>query len=208
MLARALRGQELAPGARVLDLCTGSGVLTVAAAQAGAGEVTAVDVSRRAVWTARINAWRHGVRVQALRGDLFAAVAGRRFDLIVSNPPYLPSPSDELPDRGPARAWEAGADGRALLDRICSQAPSHLRPGGSLLLMQSSVCGVEATEEKLRAAGLVVEVVARQAGPLGPLLSERAALLARRGLLPGGRHNEELVVVRATRPAQVPSPVG
>ena len=207
MLAQALGEQELAPDARVLDLCTGSGALAVAAAQAGAGEVTAVDVSRRAVWAARINAWRNGVHVRARRGDLFAAVAGQRFDVIVSNPPYLPSASDRLPERGPARAWEAGFDGRALLDRICSQAPSHLRPGGFLLLMQSSVCGVEATEHSLLAAGLVVEVLARQAGPLGPLLSARAPLLARRGLLPGGLRQEELVVVRATRPVQVPSPV-
>src|SRR4051794_23429108 len=134
LLARHLCAQ-LTPGATVLDLCTGSGALAVAAARHGAGAVTAIDVSRRAVLTVRLNAGLNGVRVRALRGDLLAPVAGERFDAIVSNPPYLPADTDRLPRRGPAQAWDAGRDGRALLDRICAQAPAHLRPGGFLLLV-------------------------------------------------------------------------
>src|SRR3954449_2375370 len=132
MLARHLCAQ-LRPGARVLDLCTGSGAIAVAAAQCGAGAVTAIDVSRRSVATVRINARLNGVRVRAERGDLFAPVAGERFDWIVSNPPYMPADDDDLPTRGPARALDAGTDGRVLLDRICGQAADHLNPGGSVL---------------------------------------------------------------------------
>ncbi|MBV9801598.1 MAG: methyltransferase, partial [Solirubrobacterales bacterium] len=131
MLADQLRRERLGPGASVLDLGTGSGHLAVVAALAGASAV-AVDVSRRALISARLNAALNGVRVTALRGDLFAPVAGRRFDVIVSNPPYLPHPGEALPQRGLARAIDAGPRGRAFLDRICAQAAGHLAPRGLL----------------------------------------------------------------------------
>lgn len=62
---------------------------------------------------ARINAKLNDVSVGARRGDLFDAAGPARFDLIVSNPPYLPTPVGDLPDRGLSRAWEAGTRGRA-----------------------------------------------------------------------------------------------
>jgi release factor glutamine methyltransferase len=196
MLAAHLRAQ-LRPGASVLDVCTGSGAIAIAGAQAGAGAVTAIDVSRRSVLTVRINARLNGVRVRTLRGDLFAPVAGERFDTIVSNPPYLPSEDADLPRRGPERAWEAGTDGRALLDRICAEAPSHLHPGGFLLLVHSSVCGLEPTIGALERAGLAVEVLERRRGPLGPLVSGRAPLLEARGILAPGEREEDTMVVKA-----------
>src|SRR5436189_72295 len=81
--------EGLPPGARVLDVCTGSGVLAITAARRGA-HATAVDISRRAVLCAALNARLNGVSVRAVRGDLLAAVGDERFDAIVSNPPYLP----------------------------------------------------------------------------------------------------------------------
>jgi release factor glutamine methyltransferase len=198
MLAGHLARDAVLPGGRVLDVCTGSGALAVAAARAGAGEVTAIDVSRRAVLAARLNAVLNGVRVRALRGDLFAPVAGQRFDAIVSNPPYLPADADELPRAGLERAWEAGRDGRMLLDRIVRSAREHLRPGGSLWLVHSSVCDTERTLGDLRDEGLEPEVVERRRGPLGPLLAARAEQLEARGLLAPGDREEELVAIRAT----------
>jgi release factor glutamine methyltransferase len=195
MLARRLRG-ELEPGASVADVCTGSGVLAVSAAMAGAGKVTAVDVSRRAALSARLNARLNGVSVRALRGDLLEPLAGERFDMIVSNPPYVPADGDELPASGPQRAWDAGRDGRALLDRICAQAPDHLRPGGTVLIVHSSVCGEDRTVELLSERGLAAEVASRERGPLGPLLSARAATLEQRGLLEPGAREEDVVVIR------------
>jgi release factor glutamine methyltransferase len=196
MLAAHLRA-HLRPGASVLDVCTGSGAIAIAGAQVGAGAVTAIDVSRRSVLTVRINARLNGVQVRALRGDLFAPVAGERFDAIASNPPYLPSDDADLPRRGPERAWEGGTDGRALLDRICAEAPSHLNPGGFLLLVHSSVCGLEPTIGALERAGLAVEVLERRRGPLGPLVSARAPLLEARGILAPGEREEDMMVVKA-----------
>jgi release factor glutamine methyltransferase len=184
------------PRASVLDVCTGSGVLAVAAARAGAGAVTAIDVSRRAVLAVRLNARLNGVGVRALRGDLFAPVAGERFDVVVSNPPYLPSADDALPGRGPSRAWDAGADGRVLLDRICARAAEHLTPGGVVLLVHSSVIGLEPTVRALERTGLRVDVLERRRGPLGPLLAARAPLLEARGLLGPGEREEDVLVVR------------
>jgi release factor glutamine methyltransferase len=200
MLARSIDAEPLGPGSSVLDLCCGSGVLAIRAAQRGAGDVWAVDVSRRAVAAATLGARLNGVRVRGVRGDLFTAVAGRRFDLIVSNPPYVPGPEARLPARGPARAWEAGPVGRAFLDRICDEAEHHLTPGGRILLVHSSLCSEAETVSRLRAAGLRAEVAARYPGPLGPLLSARAQWLRGQGLL-AGEAREDIVIVRAERPA-------
>jgi release factor glutamine methyltransferase len=197
LLADALDREPLPPGARVLDLCSGSGALAIRAALGGQRVVTAVDVSRRAVLTIRLNAALNRVRVRALRGDLFSAVQGERFDAIVSNPPYVPAPTDEIPKRGRARAWDAGRDGRALLDRICDRARAHLRPGGALLVVHSSLLGVEPTVAALRAGGLSVEVAVREPGPLGPLMRGRAEYLEAAGLLAPDQREEDVVVLRA-----------
>lgn len=197
MLADVLR-RELRPGSRALDLCTGSGALAIAAARAGA-EATAIDLSRRAVLAARLNARLNGVRVRVLRGSLLEPVAGERFDVIVTNPPYVPSEDPDLPARGLRRAWDAGADGRVLLDRILDEAPRHLTPGGSILIVQSTIIGEEATLERLRGGRLAAEVVARREGPLGPLMAGRRAHLEAQGLLAPGQDREELLVIRGRR---------
>lgn len=199
MLAERLRAERLGQGSSVLDLCAGSGVLAIVAAQSGAGRVTATDVSRRAVGACRINARLNGVRIRAVRGDLFAAVPGVRFDVIVSNPPYLPSATDELPRGGPSRAWDAGTTGRAFLDRICDQAQHHLSPGGVVLLVHSSLCSERSTASALSRRGYEVRIVARYRGPLGPRMRSRAAMLRSRGLL-GEEEDEDIVVVRAVWP--------
>jgi release factor glutamine methyltransferase len=199
----ALAGGVGAPGGvgrtAVLELCTGSGAVALAAAEAGA-EVTAVDVSRRSVATVLLNARLRGVRVRALRGSLFERVAGERFDLIATNPPYVPAADDTLPERGPERAWDAGRDGRALIDPICDAAADHLRPGGALLMIHSSLCGEEATVERLAATGLEVDVPVRSRGPLGPLMLARVAQLEASGALAPGAREEELLIVRGRRP--------
>jgi release factor glutamine methyltransferase len=201
LLADHLRA-AVEPGASVSDVCTGSGVLAVAAARAGAGKVTATDVSRRAVLTAWLNARLNGVSIEARRGDLFTPLDGERFDLIVSNPPYVPAVSDELPTRGRARAWDAGRDGRALIDRICNEAPGRLRRGGSVLIVHSEVCDADRTVALLTEGGLAAEIVDRSRGPLGPLLRERRATLEQRGQLALDARDEELVVIRGRQAAR------
>ena len=192
MLAEAARREHLA-GARFVDLCTGTGALAIAAAHEGAGRVVAVDLTRRAVLTTFINARLNRARVDVRRGDLIAPLAGEKFDVIVSNPPYIPAASDRLPRHGRQVALDAGRDGRALIDRICAGAPSHLNSGGVLLIVHSSICGVDRTCGIMSDSGLEPGVVAEQHGPLGPVMTERAPMLRERGLL--GTHDAEVVVV-------------
>jgi release factor glutamine methyltransferase len=198
MLADVLRGELNGERTRVLDLCTGTGVLAIAAAREGA-EVTAVDLSRRALASVRVNSALNGVRVEPLRGDLFEPVAGRVFDVIVTNPPYVPGPTRELPGSGIERAWYAGVDGRVLIDRICDAAASHLAPGGVVLIVHSSVNDEQKTLRRLEASGLEASIAARHHGALGPLFAAQAAELERRGLLHEGQRDEDVVIVRGQR---------
>jgi release factor glutamine methyltransferase len=196
LLAQAMRREDITPGTDVLDLGTGSGALALEAARLGA-RVTAVDISWRAVLAARVNALLSGQSISVRRGDLTAAVPGRRFDLVVSNPPYVPSPDAGTP-RGVARAWDAGWDGRLLLDRICDAATAFLCPHGVLLVVHSALCGVDDTLARLSAAGLDAAVTDRVPVPFGRVLRSRLDWLWQRGL-PTDDLVEELVVVRAVR---------
>lgn len=200
LLISCLRREDPGPGSRVLDLGTGSGAVAVAAARLGAS-VTAVDVSRRAVATAWANGLLHRRRIAVRRGDLLGPVGGERFDLVLSNPPYVPAADPRPPLRGIARAWDAGPSGRALLDRICAESFAALRPRGVLLLVQSALSGVGATCARLRAAGFSCEVVARTRQPFGPVMRARARWFEERGLIARGQREEELVVIRGVRPA-------
>jgi release factor glutamine methyltransferase len=199
LLADALYDEPLPPGADVLDVGTGTGALALEAARRGA-RVTAVDVSWRAVAAARVNAWRCGLRVRIRHGHLFAPVRGQRFDLILANPPYVPAPESGGRPRGAARAWDAGADGRLVLDRICREAPGLLRPGGVLLIVHSALSDPGRTLQHLRGVGMKATVTQRRRIAFGPVLRGRADWLRRRGLLAPDEDKEELVVVRAELP--------
>ncbi|MBQ9197778.1 MAG: peptide chain release factor N(5)-glutamine methyltransferase [Clostridia bacterium] len=131
--------ERMQGGERVLDLCTGSGALAVAIAhQFPQSRVCAGDISPAAIALARENAARCGAAVELRQGDLFAPFAGIRFDIIVSNPPYIPSSA--LPGlqgevlREPALALDGGEDGLRFYRRIIREAPAHLAPDGWLLL--------------------------------------------------------------------------
>jgi release factor glutamine methyltransferase len=186
-----LRGRE------VLDLCTGTGILGLTAAKLGA-RATAVDLARRAVMNARLNARLNRLQLEVLRGDLFAPVEGRRFDLIVSNPPYIPAPPDNGTPQGAARAWDAGPDGRAFLDRICDRAAGHLRSGGRILLVHSSLAKPDESERRLAATGLSTRVVAEHEGKLGPVAQERIDYLRSIGVADASEE-ERMVVVEGRR---------
>ncbi|MFJ7070252.1 HemK2/MTQ2 family protein methyltransferase [Streptomyces sp. NPDC101115] len=198
LLLECLARERIEPGVRSLDLCTGTGILALAAARRGA-EATAADISGAAVAAARCNARLHHCRVRVLRGDLTEPVTGERFGLVTVNPPYVPAAAPEGPARGACRAWDAGPDGRLLLDRICRSVPAVLAPRGVLLVVQSSLSGVPATLAALRRAGLRAGVTARRTQPFGPVMTERAAWFERRGLVAPGTTSEVLVVIRAVR---------
>lgn len=191
MTAEGVRGRDVA------DLCCGSGALAITAARAGARSVEAVDVSFRAAVATALNSKLHRCSVRVRRGDLFGALGTRRFDLIVCNPPYLPSETDDLPRHRSTTPLDGGRDGRALIDRVCRECADHLRPDGAVLVVQSSVCDPARTLEMLAASGLQPAEVRRVRGPLGPALRERRPLLRARGLL-GEDDHEDLVVLRGT----------
>jgi release factor glutamine methyltransferase len=199
LLTRALRREVIHSATDVLDLGTGSGALALQAARLGA-RVTAVDISWRAVLTARANAMLAGLRIRVRHGDLTTAVPGRSYDLVVSNPPYVPTPLRRVPPRRSARTWEAGWDGREFVDRICDTAPTVLRPRGVLLVVHSGLCGTDATLRRLTAGGLRASVADRALVPYGPVLRSRRPWLIRQGLTQEDDNLEELVVVRAERP--------
>ena len=126
------------PGARVLDIGTGSGAIAVSLAKLGRqAQVTAVDVSDRALEIARQNAERNGAAVEFVKSDCFSALKGRKYDMIVSNPPYIST--DEMrglmPEvtREPELALFGGADGLDFYRRISREAPEYLNEGGCLL---------------------------------------------------------------------------
>lgn len=125
---------------RVLDLCTGSGCLAILAARAFPNAtVDATDLSADALAVAARNVREHGLddRIQLAQGDLFAAVRGRRYDLIISNPPYVDAkgmaglPRECLAE--PRMAFDGGTEGIDLVRRIIDGAKTRLAPGGGLL---------------------------------------------------------------------------
>ena len=139
-VARSAR-TDRAAACRVLDLCTGSGAIAISLAKELTGStVIATDISEAAVAIARRNAERNKLadRVEVRHGDLWAAVAGERFDLVVSNPPYIASAiiatlGAEV-RREPVLALDGGETGLVFYDRICGEARAYLEPGGTLVV--------------------------------------------------------------------------
>jgi release factor glutamine methyltransferase len=154
-----LKGREEA-AVRVLDLCTGSGCVALAlASQLPQAEITAVDILPAAVALAAENLARHGMRVQVLQGDLFAALpeGEASFDIIVSNPPYVPagewdSLARDIRDYEAPNALLSGADGLDCIRRIVAEAPRWLTPGGLLALEMAEHHG-EALRDVLQSRG-------------------------------------------------------
>jgi release factor glutamine methyltransferase len=197
LLAEAIAAED-PRGRSVADLCCGSGALAIVAALAGARSVLAVDISLRAVLATRVNAILNRSAVEVRRGDLLDVLGRQRFDLIVCNPPYVPSETNELPRHSLNTALDGGRDGRLLIDRVCREAVGHLQPGGVLLLVQSSICDPGRSVGMLRESGLEVAEVRRVEGRLGPVMRARAPMLRERGLLTSV-DRDDLVVLQGRR---------
>jgi release factor glutamine methyltransferase len=153
-------------GDSVLDLGTGSGILAVTAAQKAA-RVLAVDLNPYAIRCAKDNARLNHVldRMDFLQGDLFSSFrAGVQFDLVLFNAPYLPSEAGEE-ETWIGKAWAGGANGRLVVDKFISEVPVYLKVGGRVLLMQSTLTGVDETLEAFAKQGLKATVIASQQLP-------------------------------------------
>lgn len=164
-LAAHLDARVIGPDAQVLDMGSGSGVCAVLAARR-ARRVVAVDINPAAVRCTAINAALNGVedRVEVRHGDLFAPVAGERFDLILFNPPYLRGEPRDDRDR----AWRS-VD---VAERFAAGLADHLTARGAALVVLSSFGGAPAFLEEFRKQRLAVAVVAARR-----FLTERIAIL-------------------------------
>jgi release factor glutamine methyltransferase len=142
LVEEVLRLAAQFPAPRIADIGTGSGAIAVALAHSlQQAQITATDLSEQALGIARKNALHNGVlnRIEFLEGDLFAPLAGQRFDIVASNPPYVPladspSLSVEVREFEPHSALFAGEDGLDLYRRLIPAAREHLVPGGWLVL--------------------------------------------------------------------------
>lgn len=157
---------QVKPGARVLDMGTGTGILGILAAKQ-ASEVLSVDLNPFAIRCSKRNAHtnRSDCNMSYVQGDLFTPLAETaKFDLILFNAPYLPSePGEDGSWLG--RAWAGGTSGRHVIDRFISQASPHLEQTGEVLLMQSNLANIEETMLKFENVGMKVRVVTRLALP-------------------------------------------
>jgi release factor glutamine methyltransferase len=149
---------------RALDVGTGTGCLALALAREGAfSEVVATDLSEDALGLAQENAALTGLPIRLVRSDLGAALAGERFDLVVSNPPYLTETEyaaldDSVKAWEPAMALVSGPDGLAATRRMLAEAPSLVLPGGWLVMELDSTRSAQAAEYAGRAGWTEIEV--------------------------------------------------
>lgn len=159
------------PG-RVLDLCCGTGALGVLAARAFPGaHVDLADDDARAISAAEINIERAGIgdRVELLKSSLFDGLAGRRYDLIVCNPPYVPTAELATAPaefgHEPRHGLDGGSDGLTVWRRVVARLDEFLEPGGVLLGETGNVSAAfDAAFPQLRAVWLAVDGAERQAG--------------------------------------------
>ena len=159
--AALTRSMHLSMSMRQLDLCTGSGCVAIAMArQRPTAQVFGSDVSTDALAVARDNALRLGAYNTAFfESDLFAAFAGKRFDVITANPPYIASAEiatlmPDVRDHEPKLALDGGEDGLVLVRRIVTDAPAHLEPRG-LLAVEIGAGEAPATVALFEAGGFV-----------------------------------------------------
>ncbi|MCE2803854.1 MAG: peptide chain release factor N(5)-glutamine methyltransferase [Gemmataceae bacterium] len=171
LVDEALRQAKPLTEPLIADIGTGTGCVAVALAhRLPKARIVAVDISPEALETARGNATRLGVadRVDFRLGDLLAPLAGLRPDLIVSNPPYIPTNDiagldPGVRDHEPALALDGGPDGLRVIERLAEQALSLLAPGGRLLV-EIGAGQEEGARGVLTRAGFTVESVRKDGG--------------------------------------------
>ncbi|MEM3730299.1 MAG: class I SAM-dependent methyltransferase [Candidatus Bathyarchaeia archaeon] len=154
---------EVKKGALVLEMGTGCGILGILAAKK-AFNVVAVDINPHAVRCAKENAKLNKVsnKMHFVCGDLFTPLkADEKFDLILFNPPYLPSEPDEN-ESWLVLAWSGGTTGRQTVERFIDEAPNYLKSGGAILLLQSTLSNIDETIRKFEEKGLKTNILAER----------------------------------------------
>lgn len=144
--------EKITEGAKVLDLCTGSGCIAISIAKLSGASVTATDISEKALAVAEKNARENGIGVHFYKGDLYQALSTEeKYDIIVSNPPYIKTDvietlEAEVKDYEPRIALDGTADGLAFYRRIIAGAGDYLNPGGQIFFEIGYDQGAEVSE--------------------------------------------------------------
>ncbi len=157
---------DIEKGGLVLDIGAGCGILGVLAAEKAA-YVVAVDLSPYAILCAKKNSSLNYVdnKMAFIQSVLLTAFnENAKFDLILFNAPYLPSAECEE-DSWIVRSWAGGVNGRQVIDLFISQAPSHLKASGRIILMQSTLANVEETIHKFEEINLKASIIAERKLP-------------------------------------------
>ncbi|MFQ6051356.1 MAG: HemK2/MTQ2 family protein methyltransferase [Candidatus Hydrothermarchaeota archaeon] len=167
MIVDSLEKLEISPKTKILEIGTGCGIISVFASRFSE-KIIATDINPRAIYCAKINAKN---KVKFLVGDLFDPIKGK-FDLIIFNPPYLPSGTcDHV-------SWTGGNKGREMIDRFIMESPEHLKKGGKILFVHSSLNKFDATFRMLKENGFEWEILNEK----GFFFEKLQVILARGGI--------------------------
>ncbi|AKB54389.1 modification methylase HemK [Methanosarcina sp. A14] len=168
--------KEAKPGMRILEIGTGSGfVSAVLLANLKRICLVATEINPHAARCAKVNG------VEVIRTDLFRGIKSKNpdilFDLILFNPPYLPTSEEEKVPGWLNYAFDGGISGRDTLNMFLDEIRNYLKPEGEILVLISSITGLDAVKEKMIDMGFVVDVVARKKVSFEELMVVRGKLL-------------------------------
>jgi release factor glutamine methyltransferase len=168
--------KEAGPGMRILEVGTGAGFIS-AVLLSNLKDIclVATEINPHAACCAKANG------VEVIRTDLFKGVRSRspetRFDLILFNPPYLPTSGEEKIPGWLNYAFDGGTSGRETLDRFLDEARDYLKPGGKILMLISSITGLDAVKEKMKDLGFEIDVIERKKVSFEELMVVRGKIL-------------------------------